>query len=843
MFNKVQKFIALSLLVLVQLGCSENDPQLALKRVAQHLNVTYRLVSNVDVAGCADHFDTACFQSTLSLSLASNNSAEFDLYFSHIAPIKWDGHPTLDIEHINGDLHKISFPANAFTSGSVNIDFKAAFWHANHSDIMPNYFVAAQGLAPELVKNTIPAKDDVYGLDVVLHKDAFTDQTQTRRGGTDNLPLADSEWFYEHFAAHTATKFTDDSHRIIPKVKSHVIADGEVLTLNDGMNIDWGRFTVNNAITELYSTKLSDNENAVSVRLALNSGLGEFAYQLNVSNSGIQVIAGSGVAVQYALISLWQLAQDNSLPLGEIEDEPRFNFRGVHFDLSRNFLGKEQVIQLIQQMFLLKLNKLHLHLADDEGWRLEIPGLPELTEIGAYRCFDLAENECLLPQLGSGIDKDANVNGYLSQADYLDILQYAKARHIEVIPSFDLPGHARAAVKSMEARYRTLNAAGKPEQAKEFLLTDFEDTTVYSSVQFYKDNTVNPCIESTYHFVDTVIDAVQRMHKEAGAALSTYHIGADETAGAWKESPKCAALIAANDDLNSVDDLKPYFLKRVINIVKSKGLVPAGWSDGMHKVVNDATNKDLQVNVWDTLFWGGHKIADEFASKNWMTVLSLPDVSYFDFPYANNPLETGYYWASKNTDTLKVFQLMPDNLAANALQWVGRMGTPYEATSASALQIYDGVQAQIWSEAVRTPETFQYLMYPRLYAFAERAWHKAAWEVEFEPNKTYEFAGDKGQHSEAQRQDWWSFSKALTKAIANGLPGNVNVRIPEPGVKSANGKLLANSAWNGLTIEVREADGQWKRYATSSAITSNKQVEFRAVVPGTQRVSRTVVLP
>ena len=179
------------------------------------------------------------------------------------------------------------------------------------------------------------------------------------------------------------------------------------------------------------------------------------------------------------------------LPTGEATDNPRFGFRGVHVDLSRNFLGKDVVMHLIEQMFQLKLNKLHLHLADDEGWRLEIPALPELTQIGAYRCFELAEEQCLLPQLGSGPFREQPTNGFLTTDEYKDILRFAHERQIEVIPSFDMPGHARAAVKAMEARYRKYKALEQTEKAEEFLLSDFLDDTEYLSVQFYKDNTVN----------------------------------------------------------------------------------------------------------------------------------------------------------------------------------------------------------------------------------------------------------------------------------------------------------------------------------------------------------------
>lgn len=186
----------------------------------------------------------------------------------------------------------------------------------------------------------------------------------------------------------------------------------------------------------------------------------------------------------------------------------------------------------------------------------EIDGLPELTDIGSKRCHDLEENTCLLPQLGSGPFADVPVNGFYSKQDYIDIVKYADARQIQVIPSMDMPGHSRAAIKSMEARYRKLVAEGKAEEAKTYLLSDAADTTVYSSVQYYNDNTLNVCMESTYQFVDKVIDEIVKLHQAAGQPLTRYHIGADETAGAWKQSPACLDFVTNNDKgVKSIDDL------------------------------------------------------------------------------------------------------------------------------------------------------------------------------------------------------------------------------------------------------------------------------------------------
>jgi hexosaminidase len=162
-------------------------------------------------------------------------------------------------------------------------------------------------------------------------------------------------------------------------------------------------------------------------------------------------------------------------------------FRGLHVDVARNFHSKAEILAILDQMAAYKLNRLHLHLADDEGWRVEIAGLPELTTIGSRRCHDLAERTCLLPQLGAGPDPSAPVNGFYSRADYIEIVRAAQARHIQVIPSFDMPGHSRAAIKAMEARAARLRAEGKPEaEAGRYLLSEAGNASVYSSIQHYR---------------------------------------------------------------------------------------------------------------------------------------------------------------------------------------------------------------------------------------------------------------------------------------------------------------------------------------------------------------------
>jgi len=241
-----------------------------------------------------------------------------------------------------------------------------------------------------------------------------------------------------------------------------------------------------------------------------------------------------------------------------------------------------------------KLNKFHFHLTDDEGWRLEIPGIPELTSFGAVRGHTLETNatvaqagdlhkrklgDHLQPAYGSGPDlDDPHGTGFYTRADYLEILRYANALHIEVIPEIEMPGHARAAVKAMESRFQKLEKSD-PAEASRYLLNDKFDRSEYKSPQHYTDHVLDPGLASSYRFIEQVVAQVVAMHKEAGVRLNTIHIGADELPdGAWEKSP--ASLEAMKRlNLNSTVQLWDYFYQQVDLILQKHGLFASGWEE------------------------------------------------------------------------------------------------------------------------------------------------------------------------------------------------------------------------------------------------------------------------
>src|SRR3989442_5060604 len=195
-------------------------------------------------------------------------------------------------------------------------------------------------------------------------------------------------------------------------------------------------------------------------------------------------------------------------------------------DIARNFHPKPVVLRTLDLLARYKLNVFHLHLTDDAGGRIELPSLAALTAVGARRARTLDSGTHLPPAFGSGPDIDRPWgSGFYSRADYVEILRYAAARHIEVIPELEMPGHARAAIRAMQAN-------------PQYRLNDPDDRSVYTSAQGYHDNVMNPVLESTYRFIERVVGDLVTLHREAGGPLRHIHMGCDEVpASGWQGSP------------------------------------------------------------------------------------------------------------------------------------------------------------------------------------------------------------------------------------------------------------------------------------------------------------------
>ncbi|WP_196138862.1 family 20 glycosylhydrolase [Aliikangiella sp. G2MR2-5] len=808
-----------------------------LKLLAEALRLKYTVIDNRPDEKCDQaQADGNCFSAEISLSLPfDSNNRNWQIYFSNMSPVQKDFSPEFSISHVQGDLHKIE-PSNQFKGFRkekvYRIPFKAGFWHISEFDSPPNFFIRSGDLKPLLIESTKALIDSDTGLEKMQHVESFTNkEKQFKRTDKDQSEWVTSGGLYAKLPGVELEK-KNVLTRIIPKPRTIKVKSNASLSLANGLKIIPNSFNINRSNPALirlekFGVAIS-RKGGVPVEIVKVEGRGREGYQLKISEQKISIEASTTNGAFYALQSLAGLITIGNSEVTQLTiiDSPRFKFRGFHLDVARNFRNKNFVIKLLDQMAAYKLNKFHFHLGDDEGWRLEIPGLPELTKIGAVRCLDLNEDECLLPQLGAGVDKGNPNNGFYSLSEYQEILQAAAARHIEVIPSFDMPGHSRAAVKSMQARYRKYMRNGQKEQAEEYLLSDPDDASNYSSVQFYSDNTLNVCMSSTYHFIEKVIDEVSAMHRQANVPLTTYHIGADETPGAWKDSPECKKLI--QEQSLAIGELGNYFIQRVSRLLAKRQIEVAGWSDGMSRLNPQTMPDKVQVNAWTPLFWNGHQVAHRLANQNWDVIVSIPDATYFDFPYAADPKERGYYWGSRYTDTEQVFQLMPENLPLHAEFWTDRENRPMilddrpgknekgELLHSPMRQgvRFKGLQGHLWSEMVRSDKIAEYMIFPRLLALAERAWHKAPWEPDYLHQGAI-YSAKTGYFTKEQRQqrdkDWLAFSTALaTKELPKLDQFGVFYRLPLVGAVVEGESLKVNVPLPGISIEFQRDDGEWQ---------------------------------
>ncbi len=535
------------------------------------------------------------------------------------------------------------------------------------------------------------------------------------------------------------------------------------------------------------------------------------AYELSIDpQSGIELKARTSAGIARGLASLRQLLPAEShpdrhrpveLPALVIRDAPRFAYRGMMLDVARNFQPKANVLRVLDLMSRYKLNTLHFHLTDDEGWRLEIAGLPELTEVGSRRGHGVAEEDRLPPAYGSGpYVQNPYGTGFYRRAEYIEILQYAAARHIEVIPEIEMPGHARAAVVSMSARARRLSQTGQ-SNANEYLLVDPQDRSIYQSPQNYTDNVINPGLPSTYSFIAHVITEVVALHKAAGVPLRTMHMGGDELPdGAWEHSPACRALMA-REQLKTRADLWDYFYARVHALLQGQGVALAGWeevgartlSSGGHteRAANPAFSRSgYTVYVWRNTE-GAEDLADRLANAGYDTVLTPATKLYFDLPPYPSPFEPGQVWAGYvDLDTVFDYVPLDDTRVASD----DPTHLPHrQALTEFGRQHIRGLEGTLFSETVHEPERLDYMLMPRMVALAERAWA---------PDPEWTKQSDHAKAARMRSAAWSVFVNQLGLKVLPQLDAEhaVKYRIPAPGLKQVPGAVLVNQKIPGFSL-------------------------------------------
>lgn len=524
-------------------------------------------------------------------------------------------------------------------------------------------------------------------------------------------------------------------------------------------------------------------------------------YELTVGKKTITIKGCTPHAVWDGAMTLLALLRNPvnraSLACMEIKDQPDFAFRSMMLDVGRNFTPQKELKKMVDVLAEYKLDYLHLHLVDDEGWRLEIPGIPELTEVGSRRGYTTDERDCLYPGYDGNFDPEATTvgNGFISRAEYIELIKYAQARHVQIIPEIECPGHSRAAVKSMEARYYKYKDSD-PQKAMEYLLTDFADSSDYEagSAQGYRDNVMNIALPSTQRFLKHVLKEVAAMHREAGVPLPVIHLGGDEVApGSWKKSPACHAKMRELG-FTTTEELSSWFYSNLIKMMDdSLGVKFAGWQEmfSNHPHLNTAYNRSraFGVNCWNAVAeWNAADLLFNLANQGVPMIVSNVSNTYCDLAYSANPDEPGLIWGGY-VDEATPFNLLPydpyrsqhDNVAGTATySW---KTTPEGAVSLTAegRRNIIGVQGQLWAETIRGPQWMEYQLFPKALGVLERGWNAHPfWEA---------VQGEEAGKAYAEALNLW-YAK-IDKMELPALASRVNIHVTAPGLRYAGGAVEA----------------------------------------------------
>jgi hexosaminidase len=442
-----------------------------------------------------------------------------------------------------------------------------------------------------------------------------------------------------------------------------------------------------------FSPVVAKDKAAADILFALNKKadprLGAEGYHLTVTPRQIELTANSPAGIFYGVQSLLQclpkeIEKDTpitgvrwNIPALTITDYPRFPWRGVMLDVSRHFFPKEYVKEYIDQLARYKFNRLHLHLTDDNGWRIEIKSLPLLTSKGAWRVprtGTFGSHEAPKP------GEKATDGGFYTQEDMREIIAFAKQRFIEIVPEIDVPGHSMAAIAAYPELSVTNDTTIRVNPGSNF------SRWFTGGFEMFIDNALDPTDQKVYDFLDKVVTEI--------AALFPYeyiHMGGDECfKGYWEKDAKVQAFMKKNN-IKDAHLLQAYFTDRVNKIVRSKNKKMIGWDE----ILEGGLSPDAAVMSWQGTKGG---IA---ASKRKHTVVMSPAPEYYlDMGQGEPTIEPPIYNYARLKDTYH-FNILPK-----------------EADSTYVI----GGQGNLWTEQIPTAAQVEYMTYPRAFAIAETLW-------------------------------------------------------------------------------------------------------------------------
>ena len=596
--------------------------------------------------------------------------------------------------------------------------------------------------------------------------------------------------------------YTGNDYDIFPAPKQVDIEDGftqvgSLVSIKTGKWFQWGGYKRAKALLTDELKKrgvyVSSGQSTV-IELLLDKKMstnGEY-YSLRVHDGTITIHGVTQAALMNGiktLIAALDHSKAHRLQNCFVIDWPDFGYRGVMLDIARNFVIRpNDYKRMIDLLSYYKINTIQFHFTDDEAWRLEIPGFPELTQVAARRGATLDENGFLAQIFdGNGNPDDPSqcANGYFTRAEFVDLLKYARAHGVRIIPEIETPGHARAAIVAMK------NRARNNPTAEQFRLWDDKNESVFTSAQNYHDNVLNVASDDVYRFIDRVVAELELMYKEAGMKLETVHLGGDEVPNnAWANSPDVQALMQ-REGLKTQHEVSEYYIRRISDLLAARKIRIEVWQEVAlnHKPEFNAvmTPRVAGVNAWSTV-GSRADVPYRLANDGYPVILSNVTNFYMDMGYSWHQNEQGLHWGGK-VDEIDAWSGLPANIYATARTAVD--GTPIDITTAgngkTKLEKPEniiGIQAQLWGETLRSFDEVQYLLLPKMMGVSERAWNAIPeWSKDLKDVKAYNDA--RHQYN----------LKIGTRELPLLRSKGFNFRVGPPGIKLVDCKLLINTQY------------------------------------------------
>jgi len=476
-----------------------------------------------------------------------------------------------------------------------------------------------------------------------------------------------------------------ESPALLPKPNKLTVGTGPGFALTGALKVQAPAGTVDSALIALKGglpagiARSETDKNSLSI--SVDPALGKEAYNLTITPDGLTLVAGDAAGAFYGAQTLIQAVVKDSagkpaIPAMTIEDRPRFAWRGLMLDSCRHFIKTSNVKRMIDVMAMYKFNTLHWHLTEDQGWRIEIKKYPKLTEIGSVRTES--------PLIGNRNKGDGKPYGpfFYTQAEIKDIVAYAKARQITIIPEIELPGHAVAAIAAYPDLGNNDLPGFNPKLRTRWGVEDY----VYAPK------------EETFKFLDDVIGEVASLFPDA----PYIHIGGDECPKTqWSKSPFAQKVMTDNDLLTDgkpdPHKLQSWFIRRVEKSINAHGKKLIGWDE----IQEGGLSPTATMMVWRDWKWATEAI------KHGNDVVMTPGTHcYLDHAPGNLPKDPAFETIGGSLTLEKVYSMNP---------------VPAGLTPEEAKHVI-GVQGNLWSEYIFNQPKLEFLAFPRAIALAEVGW-------------------------------------------------------------------------------------------------------------------------